>query len=151
MASAAFISSVPSSEASSVSALASQECRQLAALKAKTFNELIALGSDLYTGHRDQLGILVSSIVSNTMTRPVEHRLAEALYFRRGHDLAMQYRIADMTRLQQEHEALALGIFAQGEIRQVNDFNLGLWLRNAMDPRNTERFVQMRHHGSAPT
>ncbi|KAL5372319.1 hypothetical protein PMIN04_013070, partial [Paraphaeosphaeria minitans] len=123
------IPSAPStSNASSLPAAAAiPACTQLTALKAKSFDELMQLAAEVFPGQED-LQINMSSISNGTTSGPAVHQLAEAIYFRQGHTLALQYRIGDMTRLQQEHEAVAAGIATPDALAGISNFVLRLRL-----------------------
>ncbi|OAG08237.1 uncharacterized protein CC84DRAFT_1173755 [Paraphaeosphaeria sporulosa] len=117
--------SAPStSNASSLPAAAAiPACNQLTALKAKNFDELMDLAAQVFTGQED-LQSTMSSIMNAIASGPIVHQLAEAIYFRQGHTFVMQYRIDDITRLQQEHEAVAAGIATPDALAGMSDFVL---------------------------
>ncbi|KAL1609945.1 hypothetical protein SLS60_001610 [Paraconiothyrium brasiliense] len=137
------ISTSFTSYASPLATVAAQKCSKLAALRAKSFDELITLGFQVYESHLDQFAFMVSSIMNDTTPVPAEHKLAEAIYFRDGHNMAMLYRIADMTRFQLEHEAHAAGLLAVEQIGAVSDFALELQLRTWVNGENEEHFAQL--------
>lgn len=109
-------------------AAATPACTQLVALKAKSFDELMELAAQVYAGQEDIFQFTMSSILNSNRSGCVEHQLAEVIYFRQGYVLAMQYRIEDMTRLQQEHEAVAAGITTSDALGGMSDFVLRLQL-----------------------
>ncbi|KAF2445017.1 hypothetical protein P171DRAFT_485088 [Karstenula rhodostoma CBS 690.94] len=114
-------------------AAATPACNQLAALKARRLTELIELVEQVFAGQEDLRQSTLSSIMNSTRSGSVEHQLAEAIYFEQGHALAMQYRIGDMTRLQQEHEAVAAGIATPVALGGMSDFVLRLHLSAWVD------------------
>ncbi|KAJ4350207.1 uncharacterized protein N0V89_008828 [Didymosphaeria variabile] len=143
------LTSTPSTgNASALPAVAVQNCSQLVALKTRNFDELIALGSQVYEGFSDHFEFVVSSIINDTTPGSTEHKLAEAIYFRDGHNMAMLSRIADMTRFQLEHEALAAGLLDSNQISTVSDFALELQLRAWVNRENEEHFAQLNRDDS---
>lgn len=98
-------------------------------MKKQSFDQLMAQGTQAYKGEDPSVfHFLVTQLLNGS--HPVNHSLAEAIYYREGHKLALGYQFRQMTRFQKAHEILAFEATGQSNITaQATDFELDVKLQ----------------------
>ena len=97
---------------------AAEACPALAALKQHSWDDLNNFSHALYKTEEDQrtYEFMVNSFINDRDPTPIEHKLAELLYYRQGHIVAQQGRWANLTTLQMINEILVRGICSRNQL-----------------------------------
>jgi len=110
---------------------AHNQCRVLASLKTHPLDSLLVQARRQYTTP-DEIDILEAAlrgILSDAEPVPMEHKLAELLYFRQGYMLVEHQLYNKMTRFQMEHECLARALLSHEQLPVTSDLGLRVFLK----------------------
>jgi hypothetical protein len=122
----------PSKMSSPVSPKASgTRCQVLTFMKTLPLDTLLACARQYHTtlAEVDILETALRGILNEKDPSPMEHKIAELVYFRWGHMLVEQQQYNQMTRLQMEHECLVRALLRLEQLPATSNFGLKVLLR----------------------